>query len=284
MNKIIKLGKAFAGEIGRKHIAAYASSSAFFMFISLIPIILLLCSLVPLTPISQADLTEVIREYFPEMIAPLGVSIISEMYVKSSAILSLSIVATLWSAGKGILALNQGLNVINEVKETRNYILLRIRACFYTVLMLLAIILTLLVIVFGSVIVRQVIGKIPDLQYLLEFFMSIRHVVFLVFLIILFVFMYSWLPNEKVNWRTQVPGAVLVASAWSAFSVGFSAYVNLFAGFGMYGSLSTIIMVMVWLYFCMYLILFGALVNRFLMPVQNYFINKKDQKKTEKSS
>lgn len=270
MKKMIQIVKAFLEQTNTKHLGAYASSAAFFMFLSLIPILLLLCSIIPYTPVTEANLMSILTNLLPDVISPLVVGIVAEVYDQSGAVVSITALATIWSAAKGILALVKGLNVINDVKETRNYIVLRLQSCLYTIILLVSIVLMLIIVVFGGVLVQAVVEWIPRMSYLMEFFMSIRFVFSLCILIIFFMILYSWLPNEKVRIKTQIPGAVFTSVVWSVFSWGFSLYVSRFAAFSVYGSLSTLIMIMIWMYICMYIILLGALINRFFMPTNIY--------------
>jgi len=275
MKKLIWLAKSFSNQTNSKHLGAYASSAAFFMFLSLIPILLLLCSVIPYTPVTEANLMSALRNVLPESIVPLAVSIVAEVYGKSTAILSITAIATLWSAGKGIMALVRGLNVINDVKETRNYVILRLESCFYTLILLLSIVLMLIIMVFGRVLGRAITGWIPSAVYLMELLMDIRFVFSLSILAVFFMILYSWLPNTKVRIKTQIPGAAFTSVVWSVFSWGFSFFVNKFSAFSIYGSLSTLIMVMVWMYVCMYIVLLGALINRFFLPANEYLWRKR---------
>lgn len=60
----------------------------------------------------------------------------------------------------------------------------------------------------------------------------------------------------------HLPGAVFAAIGWMVVSWVFSVYVDIFEGFSsMYGSLTTIVLIMLWLYFCMYSILIGGVIN-----------------------
>lgn len=263
MGKLIKLARHFSNQINEKHVGAYASSAAFFMFLSLIPILLLICSAIPYTPITEASLMSALKDVLPDSFVPLMVTIVEEVYDKTATVLSITIVATLWSSAKGILALVRGLNVINDIKETRNYFLLRIEACLYTIILLIAIVFTLSIMVFGKVLVKTIVEAFPKLIYLLEFFMSIRFVFSLAILAVFFVILYSWFPSEKVRYKTQIPGALFTSVVWSLFSWGFSFYINQYTAFSIYGSLSTLIMMMIWMYFCMYIVLLGALLNQF---------------------
>lgn len=274
MKKLVRIMQAFSDQTNIKHLGAYASSAAFFMFLSLIPILLLLCSIIPYTPVTEANLMTILTNLLPDVISPLVVGIVAEVYDQSGAMVSLTAIATIWSAAKGILALVKGLNVINEVKETRNYIVLRLQSCLYTLILLVSIVLTLMIIVFGGVLVDAIVEWIPSTAYLMEFFLNIRFVFSLCILIVFFMILYSWLPNARVRIKTQIPGAVFTSVVWSVFSWGFSLYVSRFSAFSVYGSLSTLIMIMIWMYICMYIILLGALINRFFLPTNEYLWRK----------
>ena len=69
------------------------------------------------------------------------------------------------------------------------------------------------------------------------------------------------LPNRKASIRSQLPGSIMSAVGWALLSFGISVYVDYFNGFSMYGSLTTIVLVMLWLYFGMYILLVAAEVN-----------------------
>ena len=76
--------------------------------------------------------------------------------------------------------------------------------------------------------------------------------------------LYRYLPNRKASLKSQIPGAFIIAVAWLLFSYFFSLYFTFFPNFSnMYGSLSALIMVMLWLYCCMNLLLYGAEINAY---------------------
>lgn len=273
------LGRDFSKEINKNHISAYASSCAFFIFLSLFPILLLICAILPYTNLTADNLVFYLKEILPGVIEPMAQSMVYEVYDRSIAIISISALGALWSAGKGILALLRGLNVIHKVEETRNYVLLRIRASIYTLIMLVAVLFSLMIIGLGQYLVGIIVSYVPQIQLFLEFLLSIRHVFTVVILEVVFVMIFTWLPNGKVKWRNQIPGALVVGIGWTVFSTVFSVYVGKFAAFSMYGSMATVIVLMLWLYICMYIVLLGALINKYLEPATNFMIAKLQQKK-----
>lgn len=258
--------KEFLRKLKKDDLSAHAASAAFFMFLSIFPILILLCSILPYTHISKADLLRVVTDLLPSTLDPLAIGIIEEFYEKSAAVISVSAVFIVWSAAKGILALLRGLNSVQDVSETRNYFVLRFWSSIYTVILLILIVFTLIVVVFGNPIINKFLSKLPSVQYTAIILMPFRYLVVIVALAVLFACMYARIPNRKNKIWDKVPGAVFASLGWTVFSWGFAVYVDRYGVFNMYGSLTTIVIIMLWLYFCMYILLLGDEVNSFLQP------------------
>lgn len=265
MREIFKKIKNITDKIAEDHISAYAAQSAFFIMLSLVPILLLLMTLVRFTPITQADIMTAAYELFPKTVSSTIISIVNEVYSQTGTAISVSLLVALWSAGKGVLAISNGLNTIRGQIETRNYIFLRLRAAIYTVLFLLAIILSLVFLGFGNSISMLVNQYVPVFQYVMDFIIETRTVIMILVLIVFSLSIYMFLPNKRRRLRSQFPGAIFTAFGWTLASFIFSVYMDIFKGFSnMYGSLTTIVIIMLWLYFCMYVMLLGGEMNDLL--------------------
>ena len=273
VKRIFYIFQDFGKHMNRKNISAFAASTAFFLFLSLIPMLILLCSIIPYTPITEANLMSFFIELMPDVLDSMVTGIIVDVFDKSAGILSIAAVATLWSAAKGMLALIRGLNEINDVQEDRNYFVLRGLASFYTVLMLLALLLSLVVMVFGNVLVAGIISTIPGTKNIFDFLMNFRLLFSMFIMIIAFCMMYAYIPNKKLKFKLQIPGAVFSAVAWNVFSWAFSIYVGKINDFSTYGNLATIIIVMLWMYMCIYIIMIGAYINKYFGPAYKFIFN-----------
>ncbi len=283
VKRLLFIGYDFGKHMSRKNISAFASSTAFFLFLSLIPALMLLCSILPYTPLTEANLMYLVQIISPDAMDSLLVGIIHDVYDKSVGIISITAVATLWSAGKGVLALMRGLNAVNDVDEDRNYVLLRMVASLYTVLLLVVVILSLLVMVFGNSLIGIIEGVIPQSTYLFDLLLHFRTLFMWAVLTVVIALMYAYVPGARMGFKMQLPGAVFAAVGWSVMTWGFSLYVDEFNGFSAYGSLTTIIILMLWLYAAMYIILAGAYMNRYFKPAFQFFIGKKRIDKREKN-
>ena len=180
--------------------------------------------------------------------------------------ISASAIVTVWSAGKGILALMRGLNAMNGVVEDRNYVVQRLIASFYLIIFLVMVVFSLVVMVFGNLLASVIVRHVPGMESLFRLLLHFRGIFSWCVMTLLFALMYTFIPNCRLRFTWQLPGAAFSAVTWNVFSWGFSIYVRHSGGFDMYGSLTTIVILMLWLYFCFYLFLIGAHVNRFLTP------------------
>ena len=267
MKRIYGIVRDLARKLTKDNISAYASSTAFFFFLSLMPTLIILCSLLPFTSLTEKNLVAAIVDVMPDFLDALTVLMIQQMYEQSVKILPIAIIVMLWSSSKGMLALMVGLNAVNEVEETRSYFLLRLEAAFYMVITVVALLVSLVLSVFGKTIVYTIYSLAPNMGGLLYLFMRFRFLLVWLLLIVVFVVTYTYVPNKKMKMRHQIPGAVFTALGWSAFSFAFSIYVEHFHGMSAYGSLSTIIIMMFWLYCCIYILLIGANLNRYFRPL-----------------
>ena len=263
-NKWIGYGKGYMKMIRESYIGAHASSAAFFLFLSLIPMIMIVCALIPEALLAKGELSKMTQSLIPERIFSFIMELIGTYKGNNMTILSVSAVITIWSASKGMLALIRGMNFVYAIKESRHYILLRIRAFVYTMFLLLAIIASFGILVLGDSVAGVLSPKVSVIADIWKWLSPLRHILVATFISVMFCTLYCALPNKRLPWREQFPGAVFTSVFWAVYSFAFSIYIERFGGFSMYGSLTTVVIVMIWLYFCMYIFFCGALVNRFL--------------------
>lgn len=282
MRKIVLIIRKFAAEINKCHISAYSASAAFFMFLSMIPMLLLICSILPYTPVTEADLMEVMAQILPASLVPLAINTVADVYDKSPAIVSLSAVATIWSAGKGMLAIIRGLNAIQGRVKQQNYFVQRFRASIYTVILLVMILVSLIIGVFGSAIGAVLEQKFEGISVFSPLFSNLRLLIVLSVLVLFFTALFTWIPNGKQEWKTQVVGASFVSIAWSVFSYVFSIYVNRFTGNNVYGNMTTVVILMLWFYFAFYLLFLGALISKFFEPATEFLLERAGEKRKKK--
>lgn len=265
MNKsmrLFRLGRRIAGKINRDRIRAYAAESAFFTIMSFFPMLMLLLLLVQYTPLDQKQVLDTLEEITPFRMMELMEPIVKSVYNSSFLLVPWTVFAAIWTAGKGIMGISDGLNSIYRINETKNYIVVRIRAACYTLVMLVAVILSLGILVFGYGIWEQLRKTVAWIGDFPQSVMVLLLLCAMLLLIILFLLMYMFLPDKRMNVWDQLPGAVFSAVSWAVFSYGFSIYLEYSVKMSMiYGGLATLVIAMLWLYCCMYLLFIGAEIN-----------------------
>lgn len=248
--------------VSRAHVGAYAAQAAYFLMLCMIPIILLLLTLVQYTPVTKADVMTAVIQVFPSSVDSMVTSIVNQVYNQSTGIIPITLLITLWSAGKGVLSITNGLNCIYGCPETRNYVVLRLRATLYTVMFIIVILLLLILSVFGNSLNLFILEHAPLLSGVADWLIEARVIISPAMLMVFCLLIYKFLPNRRDKLVRQVPGAAFAALGGMVVSWIFSVYLDIFTGFSnMYGSLTTIVLIMLWMYFCMYSILLGGELN-----------------------
>lgn len=128
-------------------------------------------------------------------------------------------------------------------------------------MLLAALIVLMLLVVFGNRLEEVLAARIPFLGHIMEMFVSKRMIITSVLLIVVFDIFFVALPNRKATFLSQLPGAIVGAVVWIGFSFVFSIYVDISDTVSMYGSLTTIVLIMMWLYFLMYILLVCGAIN-----------------------
>lgn len=249
------------------NIFAIAGQSAFFIILSAVPLSMFIVSLLQNLHIPVEFVERGLNGIFSAKIVDEVSSFLTNAYKNSVGISLITLIITLWSAAQGIHAITNGLNRIYDAYENRNWLFLRIRAMFYTIAFFAIILISLVIIVLGSSINEWLS---PYLKYLPDFVALIYHMRYLIiflFLVVLFALVYRNLPNisraehKEYGIKYQLPGAFLCTLLWYVLSFAISIYVNNFNGFSIYGGLTALAVIMIWLYFCMVCLMICAEIN-----------------------
>lgn len=274
MEKTIQNVKEFFKQVEEDHISEYTAQCAYYIILAFIPFLILMITLIQYTNVDKSTLFYIISSTVPENMSPMVLDIVEEVYSKSIGTISISIIFTLWSAGKGLFVLSKGLKSAYGIEENHNYIYSRIMAMIYTAIFIVMLVFALILMVFGNSINQTIQEKFPNYSTISQTILQFRNIGITLLLFVIFTLIYKFVPNNKSKIRNQFPGAAIASISWGLISYAFSIYLNVFKGFSiMYGSLTTIILIMMWLYACMYMILIGAEINKYIE--QKFLINKK---------
>ncbi len=271
MKRLFKNIQYFSRKATASRIGAYSAQTAFFMFLSLIPLVMLILSLIRQLGSPVESISAIANEFAPGAVSSFFEIYIDEIVDDGRFSLTIaSAVVLLWSASRGIFSIIGGLNSVYQIKEERNYFLIRLLAIFYTISFIIMLIGALLLMVFGDSLNDLLYSLLPDLKGLVYIISSLRFILGFIILILFFSILYKSLPCGELKFIDQIPGAVITSAGWVSFSILFSFFVDNFSNYAnVYGSLTAIIVLLLWLYICMYIMFIGAQVNCILSAKVN---------------
>ncbi|MBP3360315.1 MAG: YihY/virulence factor BrkB family protein [Clostridia bacterium] len=267
MKRILRLAAVAAGRVTEHKVSVYAAQATLFIIISALPFLMLMLSMLQyVIPHSQRDLLEIGGRFLPSAVIPFLSNLLDEIYTGDGIpIMSVTSAAALWSASKGVMSLLMGLDNIYSRNVERGYIKTRLLSLLYTVILILMLSATLLLFVASKYLVHVSSEGLPVIRQTAGFFLRFPTLVYLALLTAVFALLYRMLPGQKISFGRLLPGAFFSACGWVVFSLTYSFYVDNFTNYSfIYGSLTAIVLLMLWLYFCMNIFLWGAEINEFL--------------------
>ena len=246
-------------------ISVYAAYAGYFLIISAFPSLILLLSLLRYAGLEVEVLTRALQNVIPPALYPAAKRLVVLAYQGTTGgILSFSAITALWSASRGVYGLLTGLNAVYGVREDRGYFYTRFISLIYTFLLLLVLISTMALHVFGG----ELIPLMPFFRVLDGFF-DLRFFLLLFLQTAVFTGVFMVLPNRRNRFWDSVPGALLSACGWLVFSQLYSVYVTHFVTYtSIYGSVYGVALSMLWLYFCISILFCGGALNAYLIKIK----------------
>jgi membrane protein len=248
-----------------------AAELGFYFIFALFPTLLVACSVLGLAARSAVHIYENLLQYLSFVVPPTALGTVVEAFRQttasaSSGKLTFGLVAALWSASVGFSAIQQSLNEVYRVKETRPYWRARLSAIGVT--FILSIVITLML---SSLLVADLLARLLHLHIREDFLAtaadgSVRALGWLAataLLSFLFALIYYFGPDVKVSqWRWLTPGSAFGMLGWLLGSLGLRLYVHYFNNYSAtYGSLGTVIILLTWFYLSGLMLLIGGEIN-----------------------
>lgn len=262
-----KLIQKLSANMKKDHVSECSAECSYYTILSFIPFIILLITLIQYTNIAPQTLFEAISRIIPSSMNEMVLGIVQEAYSKSLGTVSISIIFTIWVAGRGLFALTKGLQFVYHVdsEEKASYIYLRVKSIIETIIFIILIVVGLVLLVFGNSlreIIQEHFGGLRNYNIWSSILTGIG---FILATFLIFILLYKYIPKNKVTFKSQVYGALFGAIALNAVSFIFSKYLDIFKGFSItYGSLTTLMLIMMWTYSCFYTVFLGAELNKLI--------------------
>lgn len=255
-------------------ITTRASSIAFKFFLSLFPAILFVFTLIPYIPIDnfQNALLEQLQSVVPENFYILLQTTITDIISRhNGGLLSFGIIMALYFASNGFLGVIVAFNNTFHSIETRNIIQQYLISIILMVIITLLLITATALIMLGTWFIKFLLAEnILDQSFVLFILKAIKWLVVLMLLFFAISFMYYLAPAKKQRFRFISAGSTLATLLFIFTTLGFNYYVNNFASYNaLYGSIGTIIIIMMWFYLNSISLLVGFELNASIVSARN---------------
>ncbi|MCA0172446.1 YihY/virulence factor BrkB family protein [Bacillus sp. RAR_GA_16] len=250
----------------RNRVTSLAAELAYYFMLSIFPLLILILSILPYLSIDKQEAVSFLTKYAPgETGSILQDNVLSIISEPQGGLLTVGILGTIWSASNGMMALMRALNLAYDVDETRSFIKARLLSIVLTIGLVLVFIVTLVLPVFGDVIIDVVTSalNLPSSTEIL--FRILRWVIAVAIMACILAALYRFAPNKHFPFKEVIIGALIATVGWQVISLAFAFYVSNFGNYSAtYGSLGGVIILMLWFYLTGIILLIGGEVNALL--------------------
>ncbi|MCE7054740.1 YihY/virulence factor BrkB family protein [Algoriphagus sp. AGSA1] len=249
------LGRIFLLQLRKDDILERAGSMAFSYTIALFPMILFLLNLIPYLQdifpyITTENILTFTQEILPEEIYTQSEGTIMDIVSKPrQSLLSLGFFFALFASTQGVVSMMNSFNSVYQTKDNRGFFQSRGIAVSIVLILALTVITASLVMIVGGVIIR----RLDELQvfnsgFMYFLFSSLKFLILLFMFYITTAFIFRFAPAVHDKWKFFSEGAKLAGLLITVGFYGFTFYLNNFASYNrLYGSIGTLIALMLWL-------------------------------------
>jgi membrane protein len=298
MLKRIKLGKQyqvplydvlvfFFREITKPDLTMRASAITFSFFLALFPGTLFLFTLIPYIPIADLDviLLDFFSEVMPDSAFQAVKTTISDIVSKQqTGLLSFGILLALYFSTNGLNALMESFNKSYDIFESRSFLYQRGMALLLTLLELAVLVMAVVLILGGSLAIDVLVmyGLIKA-SYIAVLFRVMEWIIILVLIYIGVSLLYYFGPAVNRRWKFFSIGSVVATLLFVVTSTAFSYYINHFGTYNkLYGSIGTLIVVMLWMNLNSLIILVGFELNAAIYINRSLLIEASEREAVDK--
>lgn len=235
---------------------------AFFFFLTLVPIAALTLSIISNLHISTSVINSMMESQLPNTIVDFVKYLASSEGAHINTIIFF--ISALILASNGTYSMIIASNQIYKVKN-RGFIYDRIKAIFMLFVLIILLLFIFLVPVLGDFIVKSITYLVDNVNannYINVIYQIINLPLSWFFIFFSIKLLYTMAPDYKIPSKKVNYGALFTSFTWMIFTKLYSVYINTFSGYStIYGSISSLIILMWWIYFLSYLFVMGMALN-----------------------
>lgn len=263
MSKFMSYAKELGTEFKKDNATTLAAAQAYYYLLAIVPLLILLLSILPYLQIDPDRAVEFIGTILPGEVASIFEdTIVSVVTTPQGGLLTFGILGTLWAASNAMMAFIDSTNQAYDVEETRSFFKTRGMAIVLTLFMLVAVIIALVLPIFGGAII-DMINSIVNLPQQMEIIFQIaRWAISIIVMTVVLACLYKFAPNKHFPFKEVWIGALIATVLWQLVSLGFSIYIANFGNYdATYGSLGGLVILMLWFFLTGLILVIGAEIN-----------------------
>ncbi|MFA5475499.1 MAG: YihY/virulence factor BrkB family protein [Bacteroidales bacterium] len=243
-----------------------ASAVSYNFFLAMFPTILFFFTIIPFVPILdfQPTLLNALQEVIPATLWWHVSSTLTEIITRPrSDLLSIGFILALYFSTNGIASIIEGFNSTVHAIETRSWLKQRLVSLFLLVVISVLIIILISLSIIGGYIIRWLMNE----GILTDFFTILMiQVLRWILIVSLFLFtnsfLYYFAPARRREFRFISAGSTLTTILLILTTYGFNFYIDNFNRYNaLYGSIGTLLVFMLWIYFNSIIVLIGFELN-----------------------
>jgi membrane protein len=247
-------------------VSALSAQMTFYLILAFFPFLIFLLTIVSFTPVTSEHILGDIQHFLADDTYEIIETFVNDtLETGNTTLLSFGMIGTIWASSNGVMGILKGLNKAYDVEENRPFWKARGLAIIFTFALILVIILSFVLLVFGRAIGEMLFIFLLFPDHFDTIWGIIKYLIPLISMFIVFLFIYKIIPNRKLSIREVFPGAFFATLGWILTSALFAFYVNNFGNYSqVYGSIGGIIVLLLWLFISSLIILLGGEINAVL--------------------
>ncbi|MBC8062192.1 MAG: YihY/virulence factor BrkB family protein [Clostridiaceae bacterium] len=244
-------------------ILAFSSQLAYNFLLASFPFLIFTVALISKIGLKTDLFNNVLKSILPYNSYILIINILSEtIYQNHNTLISVTIVIAIWTASIGFSGVVKGINRAYNIRENRPYWKLQIINVVYTILLAMGIVFTMIILMYGGWENKILIKNTGYDVFLFSLWRVTKYVIVGLFLVLIFAAVYRYAPCIRLSWSEVLPGTIFTVITWLLASFIFSYYANNYARYSnLYGSITAVIVLMIWLFVSSNIILIGGEIN-----------------------
>lgn len=269
-NRLLRFPYLMVQRYLRHRVGIQSAALAFYLLFSIFPFLIFISALLGLLQLNVVGIMQALSEVLPREVVRLAGIYLN--YVGSNSSLRLLLFGLLFSVYFPMRAANALMHSVRtayHLGPPPNAVIHWLKTFLYTVLLIAAIALTLTLMTVGERFLLYAVEQFRLPVLIAELWVNLRFPAIIVVGYFALFFLYAMAQDHRPHWRDLWPGTLASLVGWVLLNSAYAFYVNNIAHYSaLYGSIGTVIVLLVWLNLSAIVLIMGAEMNGTLMGLR----------------